>query len=92
MQFFSLKMHDETPLSNHINDLMSLLRNLAEIGAKVDTKSAKAILLNSISHNYNNVVFRLCQIFSQLLEGMITSILAEQKKEEYKRHRCWCST
>jgi hypothetical protein len=49
MQLFSLKMHEETRLSTHINELMSLLRQLAETGIKVDPDDAKAILLNSLS-------------------------------------------
>jgi hypothetical protein len=80
LQLFSLKMHDETPLANHINDLMSLLRQLIEIGAKVDAEDAKAILLNSLSPKYNNIVFTLSQLSSQSLEGMIASLLAEEKR------------
>jgi len=70
-------MHDETPLSNHINDLVSLFRKLAKIGAKVDTYDAKEILLNSISPKYSNIVFTLSQMSSQSLEGMVSSLLAE---------------
>lgn len=80
LQLFSLKMHEETRLSTHINELMSLLRQLAEIGVKVDPDDAKAILLNSLSSKYSNVVFTLTQLPSQTLEGMVTSLLAEEKR------------
>jgi hypothetical protein len=80
MQLFSLKMHEETRLSTHINELMSLLRQLAETGIKVDPDDAKAILLNSLSSKYNNVVFTLTQLPSQTLEEMVTSLLAEEKR------------
>ena len=80
LQLFSLKMNDETPLSNHINELMSLFTQLAEIGAKVDPDDAKAILLNNMSYKYSNVVFTLSQVSSQSLEGMATSLLAEEKR------------
>ena len=59
-------MHDETSLSNHINDLMSLLSQLTQIGAAVDQEDAKAILLNSLY--YNNLVFPLSQMSSYSLE------------------------
>jgi hypothetical protein len=80
LQLFSLKMQEETRLSTHINELMSLFRQLAEIGAKVDPDDAKAILLNSLSSKYSNVVFTLTQLPSQTLEGMVTSLLAEEKR------------
>jgi len=80
MQLFSLKMHEETRLSTHINELMSLLRQLAETGIKVHPDDAKAILLNSLSSKYDNVVFTLTQLPSQTLEGMVTSLLAEEKR------------
>ena len=59
MQLFSLKMHDETCLSTHINELMSLFRQLAKTGAKVEPDDGKAILLNSLSSKYRNNVFTL---------------------------------
>ena len=59
LQLFSLKMHDETRISTHINELMSLFRQLAEIGAKVEPYDGKAILLNILSSKYSNVVFTL---------------------------------
>jgi hypothetical protein len=78
LQLFSVKMHEETCLSTHINDLMSLLRQLAETGIKVDPDDAKTI--NSLSSKYSNVVFTLAQLPSQTLEGMVTSLLAEEKR------------
>lgn len=80
LQLFSLKMRDEMPLSDHINALMSLLRQLADVGTKVEAEDSKAILLNSLSSKYNNIIFTLSQMSSQSLEEMIASLLAEEKR------------
>ena len=73
-------MHDEIYMSNYINDLMSLIKHLAEIGTKVDEYDDKAILLNNLSSKYNNALFTLSQMSSQSLEGMIASILVEENR------------
>ena len=80
LQLFSLKMHNETGLSTHINELMSLFRKLAETDAKVESDDDKAILLNILSSKYSIVVFTLSQLSSQSLEDMVTSLLAEEKR------------
>ena len=80
LQLFSLKMQDEIPLSNHINSLMSLLRQLVDVGTKVEAEDSKAILLNSLSSKSNKIVFALSQMSSQSLEEMVASLLAEEKR------------
>jgi hypothetical protein len=60
-------MHDETRLSAHINEFVSLFKQLADTGTEVDPKDAKAILLNSLSSKYSNVVFTLSQLPTQSL-------------------------
>jgi hypothetical protein len=80
LQLFSLKMQDEIPLSSHINALMSLLRKLVDVGTKVEAEDSKAIMLNSLSSKYNNIVFALSQMSSQSLEEMVASLLAEEKR------------
>jgi hypothetical protein len=72
-------MHDETHLSTHINKLMSLFKQLADTGMEVDTKDSKETLLNNLSSKYSNVVFTLSQLPSQSLEGMVASLLSEEK-------------
>ena len=84
LQLFSLKMHDETALSTHINELMSLFRQLAETSAKVEPDDAKAIPLNRLSSMYRNVVLTLSQLSSQSLEEMVASLLAEAKRAYYE--------
>ena len=73
LQLFKLKMHDEVSLSSHINDLKSLLAQLADIDSdsKVGEDDAKAILLNSLSKKYDNAIFTLTQMPSRTLEDMI---------------------
>jgi hypothetical protein len=82
LQLFKLKMHDEVSLSSHINNLKSLLAQLAEIDSesKVDEDDAKAILLNSLSQKYDNAIFTLTQMPSRTLEDMISALLAEERR------------
>jgi hypothetical protein len=77
LQLFGLKMHDETRLSTHINELMSLFKKLVDTSTEVDRKDAKEIILNSLSSKYKNVVFTLSLLPSQSLEGMVASLLSE---------------
>jgi len=80
LKLFSLKMHDWTSLSNHMNNLMSLIKKLSEIGAPVDKDDSKAILLNNLSSKYNNVVFTLSQMSSLSFEDMVAYLLVEEKR------------
>ncbi|KAH9291517.1 hypothetical protein KI387_043295, partial [Taxus chinensis] len=74
------KMDDGVSMSSHINNLRSLIRQLAEVKAAIEDEDAKAILLNSLSSKYSNVVFTLSQIQSQSLDDMIAALLAEEKR------------
>lgn len=69
-------MENGITMSNHISNLRSLIRQLAEVKSPVDDDDAKAILLNSLSSKYSNVVFTLSQLASQTLEDMISTLLA----------------
>jgi hypothetical protein len=80
LQLFSFKMSTEITMSSHINNLRSILRQLAEVKVVVDEEDAKAILLNSLPSKYNNVIFTLSQLPSQSLEDMIVALLAEEKR------------
>ncbi|KAH9306605.1 hypothetical protein KI387_011009, partial [Taxus chinensis] len=71
---------DEVFMSSHINNLRSLIRQLAEVKAAIEDEDAKAILLNNLSSKYNNVVFTLSQIQSQSLDDMIATLLVEEKR------------
>ncbi|KAH9297699.1 hypothetical protein KI387_029381, partial [Taxus chinensis] len=73
-------MDDGVSMSSHINNLRSLIRQLAEVKAAIEDEDAKAILLNSLSSKYSNVVFTLSEIQSQSLDDMIAALLAEEKQ------------
>lgn len=77
---FKLKMHNGISLSTHINDLKSLIRKLEEIEVKIEEDDAKAILLNSLPLNYDNVIFTLSQFSSRSLDKMIATLLVEEKR------------
>ncbi|KAH9288226.1 hypothetical protein KI387_032343, partial [Taxus chinensis] len=78
-KLYRFKM-DGVSMSSHINNLLSLIRQLAEVTTAIEDKDAKAILLNSLSSKYNNVVVTLCQFQSQSLDDMIVALLAEEKR------------
>lgn len=79
LQLFRFKMSLGITMSSHINKLRSLIRQLAEVQATIDEDYAKAILLNSLSSQYENVVFTLSQN-SQPFEEMIVALLSEEKR------------
>jgi hypothetical protein len=80
LQLFRFKMSAKVTMSNHISNLRSLIRQLAEVKAIVEEEDAKAILLNNLPSKYNNVIFTLSQMSSQTLEDMIVALLAEEKR------------
>jgi hypothetical protein len=73
-------MSVKVTMSSHINNLRSLIRQLVEVKAMVEEEDAKAILLNNLPSQYNNVIFTLSQMSSHTLEDMISSLLAEEKR------------
>ena len=79
LQFFSFKMAADAKMSSHINELKALVKQLAEVGVKVEEDNQKAVLLNSLSSKYHNVVFTLSQLSAQSLDDMISTLLDEDK-------------
>jgi hypothetical protein len=73
-------MPTKATMSIHVNDLRSIIKQLAEVKAVVDEEDAKAILLNSFPTKYNSVIFTLSQLPSQSLNGMIAAFLAKEKR------------
>jgi hypothetical protein len=86
LQLFKLKMHAGISLTSHINELKSLIRQLGDTGIEVDEDDSKAILLNSLSSNYDNAIFTLSQMPSKTLDEMIASLIAEEKRMQPRRH------
>lgn len=80
LQLFRLKMNEETSMSSHVHNLMSLLRQLYETGSKLEDEAAKSILLNSLPSSYSNVVFTSSQMSSRKLDERIAALLAEEKR------------
>jgi hypothetical protein len=67
LQLFRFKMSNETTIYSLINSLKPLIRQLTEVGAKVEDEDAKSLM----SSSFNNVVFTLNQIYLQALDDMI---------------------
>jgi hypothetical protein len=80
LQLSSVKMPTKATMSNHINDLRSIIRQLAKFKAITDEEDAKAILLNSLLPKYNSVIFTLSRLPSQSLDEMIAASLAKEKR------------
>jgi len=80
LQLFRFKMSAKTTMSSHINNLRPLIRQLIEVKTTVEEEDAKAILLNSLLSQYNNVIFTLSQMPSHTLEDIISFLLAEEKR------------
>ena len=47
---------------------------------KIEDEDVKAILLNNLSSNSDNVIFTLSQFSSKSLDEMIAALLAEEKR------------
>jgi len=67
-------------MSSHIENMLSLIRQLIEVKTTVEEEDAKAIVLNSLLSQYNNVIFTLSQMSSRTLQDMISSLLIEEKR------------
>lgn len=81
LQLSKLEIQEEILLSTHINELKSIMNQLAEIGSKKYEEDAKAILLNSLSSNYANVIFTSSQFSTRTLDEIIATLLAEEKRK-----------
>ena len=59
LQFFSFNMAANAKMSSQINELKALVKQLAEVGVKVEEDDEKVVLLKILSSKYHNVVFTL---------------------------------
>jgi hypothetical protein len=73
-------MFVEGTMSNHINNLRSLIEQLSKVKATIEEENVNAILLNNLPSQYNNVIFTLSQMSSHTLKDMISSLLSEEKR------------
>jgi len=69
-------MFGVSTMSSHIKKFRSFIRQLAEVKYMVEEEDAKAILLNIVPSEYNNIN----HISSHTLEDMISSLLVEEKR------------
>ncbi|MCO5555570.1 hypothetical protein L7F22_009115 [Adiantum nelumboides] len=59
IEFFKLEMASKTPLASHLNNMQSLMTQLAGIFLKVDEDIAIAVLLKSHPSSYDHIVTTL---------------------------------
>lgn len=76
----------KTTMSNHINELKALVKQLVEVGMTLEEEDVRALLLNILPPSmYNYVVFTLSQLSSQSLDDMISTLLDDDNKINYRR-------
>ncbi|MCO5584155.1 hypothetical protein L7F22_038078 [Adiantum nelumboides] len=80
IEFFKLEMASKTPLASHLNNMQSLLIQLAGISLKVDEDIAIAVLLKSLPSSYDHIVTTLTNMPISKLVDMQASLLEEEKK------------
>ncbi|MCO5597941.1 hypothetical protein L7F22_052027 [Adiantum nelumboides] len=73
-------MASKTPLASHLNNMQSLMTQLAGISLKVDEDIAIAVLLKSLPSNYDHIVTTLTNMPISKLVDMQASLLEEEKK------------
>ena len=70
----------EATMSSHVNNLRSIIKQLAQVKAIVDEEDAKAMLLNNLLPKYNSGIFTSSQLPSQSLDEMVATLLAKEKR------------
>ncbi|MCO5553311.1 hypothetical protein L7F22_006832 [Adiantum nelumboides] len=80
IEFFKLKMSSKTPLASHLNNMQSLMTQLAGISLKVDEDIAIAVLLKSLPSSYDHIVTTLTNMPISKLVDVQASLLEEEKK------------
>ncbi|MCO5564807.1 hypothetical protein L7F22_018475 [Adiantum nelumboides] len=80
IEFFKLEMASKTPLASHLNNMQSLMTQLACISLKVDEDIAIAMLLKSLPSSYDHIVTTLTNMPISKLVDVQTSLLEEEKK------------
>ncbi|MCO5581186.1 hypothetical protein L7F22_035064 [Adiantum nelumboides] len=79
IEFFKLEMASKMPLASHLNNMQSLIAQLADISLKGDDDIAIAMLLKSLLSSYDHIVTTLTNTpFSKLVDVQ-ASLLEEDK-------------
>ncbi|MCO5566781.1 hypothetical protein L7F22_020461 [Adiantum nelumboides] len=80
IEFFKLEMSAKTSLASHLNNIQSLMTQLAGISLKVDEDIAIAVLLKSLPSSYDHIVTTLTNMPISKLVDVQASLLEEVKK------------
>ncbi|MCO5572139.1 hypothetical protein L7F22_025890 [Adiantum nelumboides] len=80
IEFFKLEMEPKMPLASHLNNMQSLMTQLAGISLKVDEDIAIAVLLKSLPSSYKHIVTTLTNMPISKLVDVQASLLEEEKK------------
>ncbi|MCO5581722.1 hypothetical protein L7F22_035611 [Adiantum nelumboides] len=84
IEFFKLEMSAKTPLASHLNNMQSLMTQLAGISLKVDEDIAIVVLLKSPPSSYDHIVTTLTNMHISKLVDVQASLLEEEKKRNGK--------
>ncbi|MCO5567481.1 hypothetical protein L7F22_021174 [Adiantum nelumboides] len=80
IKFFKLEMASKMPLASHLNNMQSLMNQLAGIFLKVDEDIAIAVLLKSPPSTYNHIVTAYTNMPISKLVDVQASLQEEEKK------------
>ncbi|MCO5613220.1 hypothetical protein L7F22_067496 [Adiantum nelumboides] len=80
IEFFKLEMASKMPLAYHLNNMQSLMTQLAGIFLKIDEDIAIAVLLKSLPSSYDHIVTTLTNMPISKLVDVQASLLKDEKK------------
>jgi hypothetical protein len=81
LELFIFKVPTEATMSSHINNIRSIIRQLAKVKEVVAEEDANVVLMNSLPLEYSSAIFTLSQLPSQSLDQNDCNIASRKKKE-----------
>lgn len=84
ISFFELQMKLGDSIASHVNQMRSLMTQLASVKSPVTEDDAMAVLLKSMPEEYDNLVTTLKNLPNPTLEGMISALQEEERKRNQR--------
>lgn len=83
--FFALTMDSGSSVATHVNNLRSLMTQLASVNSPITEEDAMAVLLKSMPDTYDTIVTTLKNLPNPSLEGIISALQEEERKREARK-------
>ena len=84
ISFFDLHMQDGDTIAAHVNQLRSLMVQLASIMTPISEDIAISVLLKSLPDVYDTLVTTLKYLPNPTIEGIINALQEEERKKNQK--------